>query len=152
MTGVNRMCSRLMKLQGEKSSMQDQQTCATMRSDCPQKAETQNKERKWNRMPSQDKQYQLMLVMKSKKNVGPALLYWQAYQQCVPNENKSEHYLQCQGCRAWKICKENTASSFWGQNRKWLGGWRDNREGEVGEVGFGWVRRGRGAGCWEDGR
>lgn len=80
-----------MKLQGEKSSMQDQQTCATMRSDCPQKAETQNKERKWNRMPSQDKQYQLMLVMKSKKNVGPALLYWQAYQQCVPNKKTSQN-------------------------------------------------------------
>lgn len=92
MPGVNRMCSRLMKLQGEKSSMQDQQTCATMRSDCPQKAGTQNKERKRNRMPSQDKQYQLMLVMKSKKNVGPALLYWQAYQQCAPNENKLEGY------------------------------------------------------------
>lgn len=67
MPGVNRMCSRLMKLQGEKSSMQDQQTCATMRSDCPQKAETQkkgktkekqrkNKQTNKNRMPSQEKQ------------------------------------------------------------------------------------------------
>lgn len=38
-----------MKLQEEKSSMQDQQTCATMRSDCPQKAETQNKGERKNK-------------------------------------------------------------------------------------------------------
>lgn len=43
---VNRMYSRLIKLQGEKSSMQKQQTSATMRSDCPQKAEIKNKKRK----------------------------------------------------------------------------------------------------------
>lgn len=46
MPGVNRMFSRLIKLQGEKSSMQRQQTCATMRSDCPQKAATQTKQKK----------------------------------------------------------------------------------------------------------
>lgn len=50
MPGLNRMCSRVIKLQGEKSSMQDQQTSATMRSDCPRKAfnSKQKEERKQN--------------------------------------------------------------------------------------------------------
>lgn len=56
MPGVNRMCSRLMKLQGEKSSMQDQQTCATMRSDCPQKAETQKKGKRKEKQTNKQKQ------------------------------------------------------------------------------------------------
>lgn len=56
MPGVNRMCSRLMKLQGEKSSMQDQQTCATMRSDCPQKAETQKKGKTKEKQTNKQKQ------------------------------------------------------------------------------------------------
>lgn len=47
MPGVNRMYGRLIELQREKSPMQKQQTRATMRSECPQKAATQNnKERK----------------------------------------------------------------------------------------------------------
>ena len=33
----------------------------------------------------------------------------QAYEQCVPNQNKSARYLQCWDCRAWDMCKENTA-------------------------------------------
>lgn len=59
--------------------MQKQQTSATMRSDCPRRLQLKNTRRenkkKRNRMPSEDKRHRLMLVMKSKENVSPSLLY-----------------------------------------------------------------------------
>ena len=41
------MYGRLITLQRKKSSMQKQQTCATMRSECPQKAATQKTKQKY---------------------------------------------------------------------------------------------------------
>lgn len=69
------MYGRLITLQGKKSSMQKQQTCATMRSECPQKAATQKRKLKKKKKKKLGKLRWLMLVMKSKENVGPSLLY-----------------------------------------------------------------------------
>lgn len=59
-------------------------------------------------MPSQEKQISVdvsnenKVKKKNKKNnnVGPSLLYLQAYQQRVRDENELERYLRCRGGRA----------------------------------------------------
>lgn len=88
MPGVNRMYSRLIKLQGEKSSMQKQQTSATMRSDCPQKASTHSKKkerkRKQNAITEQTVSVDVSNEIEGKCRPITAILT-QAYEQCVPN-------------------------------------------------------------------
>lgn len=71
-----------MKLQGEESSMQDQQTCATMRSDCPQKAETENKGKRKtnkNKMPSQEKQIPVDVSYENKVEKKETMLAHRCY-------------------------------------------------------------------------
>lgn len=75
MPGVKRMYGRLIELQREKSPMQEQQTRATMRSECPQKAATQNNKERKEKNGKLGKPPCLMLVMKLKENGGPSLLY-----------------------------------------------------------------------------
>lgn len=82
------MYGRLITLQRKKSSMQKQQTCATMRSECPQKAATQKR----NKKKTQNKQKQTGettladVSNEIKRKCWPiAAILTQAYKQCVPN-------------------------------------------------------------------
>lgn len=106
-----------------------------------------------NRMPSQDQLHQLMLVMKSKENVGPSLLYSRKRISSVFQIKTSQHAIYCVRTVVPGTCVKKTQHRyFWGQNTKWLGGWWGSCEGEVGEVRWAGVRWGREAGYWEGGR
>lgn len=79
-------------------------------------------------MPSQEKQISVDVSnenkVKKNNNVGPSLLYLQAYQQRVPNENELERYLRCQGGRAWEIMERKDSAELLGTKQKrGLEGW-----------------------------
>lgn len=86
-----------------------------------------------NRMPSQEKQISVdvsnenKVKKKNKKNnnVGPSLLYLQAYQQRVRDENELERYLRCRGGRAWEIMERKHSAELLGTKQK--GAWRGGR-------------------------
>lgn len=112
------------------------------------KLKTKGKEKtNKNRMPSQEKQISVDVsnenkVKKKQKlnnNVGPSLLYLQAYQQRVPNENELERYLRCRGSRAWEIMERKHSAELLGTKHKvaWGGGRVTVRVSEVGDVGSG---------------
>ena len=71
-------------------------------------------------MPSQDKRYQLMLVMKSKvKNVGPSLLYSRKRMSSVFQIKTSARHLRCVGIVVPGTCvKKMQHRCFWGQKQK----------------------------------
>lgn len=81
-------------------------------------------------MPSQEKQISVDVSNENKvkkiknNNAGPSLLYSQAYQQRVPNENELERYLRCQGGRAWGIMERKHSAELLGTKQKvaWGGG------------------------------
>lgn len=107
-------------------------------------------------MPSQEKQISVDVSNENKvkkiknNNAGPSLLYSQAYQQRVPNENELERYLRCQGGRAWGIMERKHSAELLGTKQKvaWGGGGVTVRVRWVRWARAGEVRRGGEAGYW----
>lgn len=69
-------------------------------------------------MPSQDKQHQLMLVMKSKENVGPSLLYSRKRMSSVFQIKTCQHAIYGVRVVVPETCvKKIQHRCFWGQNK-----------------------------------
>lgn len=70
-------------------------------------------------MPSQDQLHRLMLVMKSKENVGPSLLYSRKRISSVFQIKTSQHAIYCVRTVVPGTCvKENTAPVLLGTKHK----------------------------------